>query len=287
MALEDIIAITMEFTSIEVEEIIFILLGIMIILMNSVELTFLLRIKHRSTFEKLLLSLAFSDFLVGIAVTVFKTIDFAYDEMEWLYEDDFVTVFILSSIFSLKNLLAITADRFLAVKFPIKHHILVTGRRVNILIILIWVVVCLFGILMNAILIVLFRVERRYLMIFSAVLILSWGIVITILYGFILRVLFTRHITTNDVDAGNRTILHRIQSLLRGRNKRERAVLWSSILVSGSFIVCTYPFAIEYLKTKDTMHMSLASRMLIVLNSFLNPFIYFFSRFLGQRRTIH
>ena len=284
-ALEEINAIKMEFTNIEVEELIFILVGIMIILMNSVEIAFLLRIKHRSTFEKLLLSLALSDLLVGIAVTVFKTIDFATDAVPWLEEDEFVTVFIMSSIFSLKNLLAITADRFLAVKYPIKHHIFVTGRRVNILIVLIWVVVCLFGILTNIIIIVGFGVERRYFMILSTVAILTWGILITVLYGAILRVLFTRQTTKDKADDRNRTVLQKIQLLLRGRSKSERAVLCSSIIVSGSFIVCTYPFAIEYLKTKDTMNMSLESRMLMILNSFLNPFIYFFNRSLGQRRT--
>ena len=275
----------MELSNYQLEELVFILVGLLIISMNFVEVVFILRIKHRSTFEKLLLSLALSDVLVGIAVVVFKILDFILGDQTWLQEENFIVVFIMSALFSLQNLLVITIDRFIAVKFPIKHRLLVTGRRVNILIVLIWVVTCLLGIVLNLILILGLHIDTDYFMLLSSILIISWGVLMPIFYGCILKVVFTRQ-TAAKMNVEDSTVPNRLQKGFRGLQKSERAVLFSSVLVSVSFVICTYPFAIEYIKTNEDV--SLASSILMISNSILNPIIYFFSRFLGQSsRSAH
>ena len=275
----------MELSNYQLEELVFILVGLLIISMNFAEVVFILRIKHRSTFEKLLLSLALSDVLVGIAVVVFKVLDFILGDQSWLREENFIVVFIMSALFSLKNLLVITIDRFIAVKFPIKHRLLVTGRRVNILIVLIWVVTCLLGIVLNLILILGLHIDTDYFMLLSSILIISWGVLMPIFYGCILKVVFTRQ-TAAKMNVEDSTVPNRLQKGFRGLQKSERTVLFSSVLVSVSFVICTYPFAIEYIKTNEDV--SLASSILMISNSILNPIIYFFSRFLGQSsRSAH
>ena len=265
----------------------FIFAGLLIISMNFAEVVFISRKKHRSTFEKLLLSLALSDLLVGIAVAIFKILDFILGDQDWLKEDAFIVVFIMSALFSLKNLLVITIDRFIAVKFPIKHRLLVTGRRVNMLIVLIWVVTCLLGIVLNLILILGLNIHIRYFMLLSSVSIISWGVLIPLFYGCILKVVFTRQ-TAAKMNVEDSSISNRLQKGFKGLHKSERTVLFSSVLVSVSFVICTYPFAIEYFETGRTRRMSLASRILIISNSILNPIIYFFSRFLGRSsRSTH
>ena len=267
------------------EELAFIAVGMTITLLNSVEIILLLRMKNKKAFDKLLLSLALSDWLVGIAVTIFKITDFVVGKKPWLKEDIFVIVFFMSSSFSMKNLLAITIDRFIAIKLPIKHRVLVTGRLVNITIAIIWIVVLFVEVGLNLILIVGFQISNEYYTYQSAIAIILLGILISILYVWILRVLFTRQMSAKTgTSNGKVAIGHAIQSFFTGPYKSERAVVLSSVLVAVSFIICTYPFAIESFKTKNPEDRSLSSRVLIVLNSLVNPLIYFFKNYFAKWR---
>ena len=269
----------------EKQELAFIVLGIVVILLSCAEIVLILQTKNRKTFDKLLLSLALSDWLVGIVVTVFKIIDFVAGMHPWLKEDVFAMVFIMSSAFSIKNLLFITFDRLLAIRFPIKHRVLVTGRLVNIMIVIIWIVVLFFNVGVNLILIIVLQRSSEYYIYLSAIAIIVWGIFIVIVYGWILRVLLTRQILARVYTNGEKlTIGRRIQSLFTGQYKAERAVVFTSVLVAVSFIICTYPFAIEYLIRRNAENISFPSRVLIFLNSLFNPLVYFFKNYLGKVR---
>ena len=268
----------------EAEEISFIAVGLMIIVANLVEITCIVRKRNKTTFEKLLLSLALSDLLFGTIITVYKTLDFALGRKPWLDERVTTIVFLLSSVFSLLNLLAITIDRFLAIRFPIKHRILVTPRRTNVLIISIWASTSLVGVGSNLILVLRVPAGEKYAITTSAIGILSIGTIINAIYFCIIRYLLTREvIATARPEDGK--ILQRIRELFRGPQKVERAVLLSSVIVSVTFIICTFPFAIEYLILGDGEELSFGSKMLIILNSLLNPFVYFFNNFLRKSCT--
>ena len=271
----------MEMAEAQSEELAFIAVGLLIIVANIVEIVYISRNKHKNTFEKLLLSLAISDLLVGITATVYKTSDFLLGKKPWLNEEVAATVFMFSSIFSLKNLLVLTTDRFLAIRFPIKHRILVTARRTNILIISIWVVSGVGGVGSNLILIFGLKTGNDYFMMISAVLIISIGAIISIIYCCIIRFLLTRQVIVT-AKPGDEKVLQRIKGLFRDPQKAERTVLLSCIIVTVTFIICMFPFAIEYLRYRNAEKLTFASKMLIILNSLLNPFVYFFNNFLRK-----
>ena len=193
-------------------------------------------------------------------------------------------VFILSSTFSLQNLLAITIDRFLAIRFPIKHRVLVTPRRTNVLIIFIWVATCLVGVGINLILVLGVPSGDNYVITKSAIGIISTGAIINIIYFCMIRFLLTRKVAVAARPKDGKE-LQRMQELFRGPQKAERTVLLSSFIVAVTFIICMLPFAIEYLIFRDAKTLAFASKMLIVLNSLLNPFAYFFNNFLRKSCT--
>ena len=262
----------------------FIAVGFMIIVANLVEIICIVRKKDKTTFEKLLLSLALSDLLVGVITTVYKTLDLVLGQKPWLLDKMTVVVFTLSTIFSLQNLLAITIDRFLAIRFPIKHRILVTPRRINAMIIFIWLLSLLVGVGLDLILLIVVRSGYDIVMASSTGGIIAIGTIINVIYLCIIKFLFTRpeKVTARPEDG---KVLQRIQNLFRGPQKAERAVLLSSVVVVATFIICTFPFAIEYLRFRNAESLTFASKMLIVLNSLLNPFVYFFNNFLRKSCT--
>ena len=274
----------MKMTEMQVEEISFIAVGLVIIVVNLVETVCILRKKSKNTFEKMLLSLAFSDLLVGITTTVYKTIDYVVGKALWLEENVATIVFILSSTFSLQNLLAITIDRFLAIRFPIKHRVLVTQRRTNALIIFIWVATCLVGVGINLILVLGVPSGDDYVITTSAIVIIFIGAIINIIYFCMIRFLLTRQVAVAARPKDGKE-LQRMQELFRGPQKAERTVLLSSFIVAVTFIICMLPFAIECLIFRDAKTSTFASKMLIVLNSLLNPFVYFFNNFLRKNCT--
>ena len=266
------------------EEISFLAVGLMIMVVNLVEIICIVRKKNRTTFEKLLLSLALSDLLVGAITIVYKTLDFVLGQRSWLIEEVTAVVLTLSSIFSSQNLLAITIDRFLAIRFPIKHRILVTARRTNVLIIFTWVLSCFVGIGIDLILVVLVPSGGDYIMTASTVGIISIGAIVSIIYVCIIRFLFTRQVAVAARPEDGK-VFQKIQAIFRGPQKTERTVLLSSVIVTATFIICTFPFAIEYLRYRNAETLTFASKMLIILNSLLNPFVYFFNNFLRKSCT--
>ena len=266
------------------EEISFIAVGVMIIVVNFIEVICILRKNNKTTFEKLLLSLALSDLLVGAITTVYKTLDFVLGQRSWLIEEVTAVVLTLSSIFSSQNLLAITIDRFLAIRFPIKHRILVTARRTNVLIIFTWVLSCIVGIGIDLILVVLVPSGGDYIMTASTVAIISIGAIVSIIYVCIIRFLFTRQVAVAARPEDGK-VFQKIQAIFRELQKTERTVLLSSVIVTATFIICTFPFAIEYLRYRNAETLTFASKMLIILNSLLNPFVYFFNNFLRKSCT--
>lgn len=217
---------------IETQELIFVGTGFVTILINVIEIAFILKLKKKSSFDKLILSLAASDLLVGIVVTAFKIVDFIYGQQTWLEEDIFSVVFVMSSLLSMKNLLAITIDRYLTVRFPIGHRFLVTGRRVNKALVIIWFTALFVDVGANALLLLAVRVPIEYYLLASTLAIILWGIFISSAYVWILRLLLVRPIpgkarTTND----HKKLRAKLQLLFRGQCRAERMVICTSLLV--------------------------------------------------------
>ena len=266
-------------------DILFVLLAFTITFLNIAEARLILRCQNKKTFDKLLLSLALSDVLVGVAVAAFKLVDIATNNsVSWLEGDDFANIFVVSINFSTSNLVLITIDRFLAVRFPIKHRNLLTDQRVNAVIVLIWLLALAFG---TYVCIVQFKWEEAtQSMLIASGFLLLFGVGMMLAYIKIFYMISKRAATRAAGTTQGKTATTRsLVEVIKGPNVAERAVFITGGVVTLSFIICTYPFACEVLISQSAKKISLASRFMLVLNSLFNPFIYFFKNYLGPTRN--
>ena len=258
-------------------EILFIIVSFTIALLNISEVLLIVRCKNRKAFDKLLLSLAASDILVALSVASFKIADLiTSDTVAWLDGKSFANIFLLSITFSVTNLIAITADRFLAVRFPIKYRIISTERRVNGVIVTIWSVGIVFVTLKS---LTQFKWEYEIEFTLNVVsgLILLFGLAMVMAYiaifYFVCKRTVPRRIGRGEESKGKN----------RSACTTERGIFLTGGIVSLSFIICTYPFAIDFLYKQSGEDISVLSRLFILLNSLLNPLIYFFKNYFTSR----
>ena len=257
-----------------------ILIALLVVLSNGVEIFLLLRIRNRSIFDRLLLSLAFSDFIVGVVIGIFHACQMYFRNIYWLQREQAVCIFLLSIVFSFTNLLAIAIDRFLAVQFPIKHRILSTTKRVNICIAGLWFL-SFTSIVFHGLLTFKWAKGSKITYYAATVSMLLFGVIITLLYCGIFYLICNRKMRSAGKDGYEHNLRRCILLFLKGPYKAERSVFFTGCIVTISFIICSYPFAIEFLITHEDVNISVVSQLLIVLNSLLNPFVYFFKRFNG------
>ena len=260
------------------------ILAMMIVLLNTIEIVLILRCKRKKTFDKLLLSLAISDLMVGFAVATFKIVDVTtYNTIPWLVGENFAGIFKFSINFSITNLFMITADRLLAVRFPIKHRILLTERRVNAMIAVIWLV----SFVTSALFFLLqfkWKKERLSLLITSGILLLL-GATMLAVYINIFYWISKRKVNGTVVNGQDGVAVKRgLAMVIKGPYVTERAVFITGCIVTISFIICTYPLAFDYLLYQSVARISTPSRFMILSNSLLNPFIYFFKSYLTPKR---
>ena len=116
-------------------------LGVLIAILNLVEIIMIVKIKRKKKlYEILLLSLSVSDFMFGIS-NIFVNIFFLAGACtnEHLLETAFTlyVFFVLTSIFHLSF---ITVDRLIAVLKPLQHKTILSRKRVNTFLILLWIV---------------------------------------------------------------------------------------------------------------------------------------------------
>lgn len=111
------------------------LVGAGVAVLNFIEIIVLQRLKNkRKTYETLLLSLSITDFLFG----VWKIIGFVVDYVTERDYNGFLYVIYFYFTSTIFHLTWISISRFLAIWKPIQYKIQWTERRVNISIVLIW-----------------------------------------------------------------------------------------------------------------------------------------------------
>ena len=113
--------------------------GFIVVILNFIEIILILRLKHKKTFEYVLLSLCVADLLFGLSNSIVSII--------WLTEFNTMEVlnvnyttyffFVITSIF---YLLFIALDTLYAIVQPILHNVFMTKKRARIIIIAIWLV---------------------------------------------------------------------------------------------------------------------------------------------------
>ena len=225
-------------------------------------------------FKTLLLSLAVSDLGIGLLAQPMFVAYLAIDsrqanETNETYRVIYIMTLILVNFFlfaSLFSVMALCADRFLAIHLHLRYQELVTYKRIAIAVISIWVISALISLIRLFI--------PRNIMYVVFIVIFSACIINVTSLNVKLYLTLRRHINQNQVPQVAQT--GQQESVQR---KRKSAM--ASLFVYLVFIVCYLPhicslFIIAAISEPriDVQHLQFYTITLPLLNSTLNPLIY-------------
>ena len=228
-----------------------------------------------ATVKKLFLSLALSDLAVGmlpqlmwgiiIAVMLSKTSNgdsnFASFCPVIVTACYFFAFFLCSASFF--TIAAIAVDRLLAISLHLRYHELVTSKRINMVLIMLWLTS---GV--TASISILFPVANKIIATFQVILLL----LTTVAYIRIYKVVRYHRI--------------QIQSQLQLQNfevedlHRQKKSAWNALIVYVTFLFCYLPFYVSVLfvlintEGMSPLIANYATLLVIFLNSSLNPLVY-------------
>lgn len=90
----------------------------------------------------IVLSLTCADFLLGIVILPFSMLQEYYSE--WLFSESWCKLWlaldVLFSTASIYNLLAISFDRYMAVRQPLKYRLISSNKMTKITILMVWII---------------------------------------------------------------------------------------------------------------------------------------------------
>ncbi len=244
------------------------------LILNIIEVVYLCRQKkERNNYENIILSLSLADILMAI----FFIVSFAYQFHE---ERSRVVSFVaeqtlwFSITSSLLHVLSISFDRLSAIRFPVKHRHWNTSTKNRIVVILIWFLSLL---LMIPSIVTYFATRKSHtLKIINSWVVLAVGVLLAALYAYIIR----RTVSTEcmieiiTLKSGKREVVSAC-------SPREKRILFVSISIVASFVVCSFPFAIIYIASGKKE----GALLLLIANGILNPLIYFFQRRYQEKRS--
>ena len=228
-----------------------------------------------ATVKKLFLSLALSDLAVGmlpqlmwgiiIAVMLSKTSNgdsnFASFCPVIVTACYFFAFFLCSASFF--TIAVIAVERLLAISLHLRYHELVTSKRINMLLIMLWLTS---GV--TASISILFPVANKIIATFQVILLL----LTTVAYIRIYKVVRYHRI--------------QIQSQLQLQNfevedlHRQKKSAWNALIVYVTFLFCYLPFYVSVLfvliygEKTSPLIANYATLLVIFLNSSLNPLVY-------------
>ena len=228
-----------------------------------------------ATVKKLFLSLALSDFAVGmlpqlmwgiiIAVMLSKTSNGDSNFASFcpvIVTACYFFTFSLCSV-SFFTIAVIAVDRLLAISLHLRYHELVTSKRINMVLIMLWLPS---GV--TASISILFPVANKIIATFQVILLL----LTTVAYIRIYKVVRYHRI--------------QIQSQLQLQNfevedlRRQKKSAWNALIVYVTFLFCYLPFFVSVLivliygEKMSPLIANYATLLVIFLNSSLNPLVY-------------
>ena len=257
-----------------------IVLSVIGIILNITEVALLSRQKARRTkYQNLIYSLSSAD----ICTCLFSLTSFIYRHAVFgarARTSPVHTVFIVAQELlwfsvssSLLHVLAVSFDRLLAVRFPVKHRFWFTHKKNKRLIVVIWVLS--FVLILPAIIFYLLTKRNFLVKKLISSLVLLTGFLIIFLYAYIIRKTVSKECIFQII-----TLQSGKKEVISACSPREKRILMTSVLIVISFIVCSFPFAITYILTRSRNF----TMLLLISNSILNPLIYFFQRYYQDRR---
>ena len=228
-----------------------------------------------ATVKKLFLSLALSDFAVGILPQLMWGIIIAVMLSKTSNGDSnfasFCPVIVTACYFftfslcsaSFFTIAVIAVDRLLAISLHLRYHELVTSKRINMVLIMLWLTS---GV--TASISILFPVANKIIATFQVILLL----LTTVAYIRIYKVVRYHRI--------------QIQSQLQLQNfevedlHRQKKSAWNALIVYVTFLFCYLPFYVSVLfvlintEGMSPLIANYATLLVIFLNSSLNPLVY-------------
>ena len=228
-----------------------------------------------ATVKKLFLSLALSDFAVGMLPQLFWGIIIAVMLSKTSNGDSnfasFCPVILTACYFftfslcsaSFFTIAVIAVDRLLAISLHLRYHELVTSKRINMVLIMLWLTS---GV--TASISILFPVANKIIATFQVILLL----LTTVAYIRIYKVVRYHRI--------------QIQSQLQLQNfevedlHRQKKSAWNALIVYVTFLFCYLPFYVSVLfvlintEGMSPLIANYATLLVIFLNSSLNPLVY-------------
>ena len=228
-----------------------------------------------ATVKKLFLSLALSDFAVGMLPQLMWGIIIAVMLSKTSNGDSnfasFCPVIVTACYFfafslcsaSFFTIAAIAVDRLLAISLHLRYHELVTSKRINMVLIMLWLTS---GV--TASISILFPVANKIIATFQVILLL----LTTVAYIRIYKVVRYHRI--------------QIQSQLQLQNfevedlHRQKKSAWNALIVYVTFLFCYLPFYVSVLfvlintEGMSPLIANYATLLVIFLNSSLNPLVY-------------
>lgn len=253
-----------------------IILSVTAFFSNIAEIAILLkRGKQRSRPEDVLLSLSVSDVLVGVGFLSTTVVRMSRKSLT--PDTNFVfntasSIFLAFSIcVSIFHILVIAVERVYAVRFPLKYRVNMTRKLTRRVIIGIW----LFTMLVLSMLTMPIYLHWSFIRLkrYTGFMILVAGFVITVAYGYLTHLLRQRYrvVTRQHLATGNdpsRNVERNWNSLL-------------AVVLAVVYVLLSFPAAIFWVT--GIVPGVTQAEWLIILNSALNPFFYFWKSYLSRR----
>eukprot|EP00794_Sanderia_malayensis_P004874 gene4874-5513_t len=257
--------------------ILFIAIGTCAVLLNSIEIYLLSkRWSLLKAYDQILLSLAASDLSTGLFTIVYGI---CVNQIEKDTSEILLIVVISTFIFTGMNLMTIGIDRFIMIRYPIKHRLWLTRRRMQRIIAIGWAINLSIEIVIPIILIIASEFYTlKWLFMYTS----TYGIIITGIYLFISYTLIIGSIIQR-IRLKARQQQSNTTSSTPEPSKDEFAIMLNCIRIVVEFIVTTYPFAIYCLDCNNKKETSKPLAALLLSNNILNPLFYFFKTFFKQR----
>ena len=247
---------------------------------NVAEVTLLsLQKTKRTKYQNLILSLSSADICTSLFFLSSFICQRAFHDSEMTRSVGLIIFVIAQELLwfsvtsSLLHVLAISFDRLLAIRFPMKHRFWFTNRINKGLIIVTWLLSFLF--LLPSFIVYHFLPHNVVVKMMISSLVLTAGVLIIILYAYIIRKTVSKECIFEII-----TLKSGKKEIVSACSPREKKILMTSVLIVISFLLCSVPFAVKYIVTQSKQY----TVLLLLSNSILNPLIYFFQRYYQDKR---
>ncbi|XP_047146645.1 uncharacterized protein LOC124819244 [Hydra vulgaris] len=245
-------------------------LDVIVILANAFELILLLKNWRRlDRIEYLLFSLSVSDFIEGTIMLISDVTQVRkeapkMDDPEALVTETLFLFFIIVSNF---HVISIAIERLVAVVLPMKYSIFTTAKCKTFTISFVWTAAILITTIIGIFIGKSKKTQSAYFY-FSSVLIFAC-VSVFMIYFFLACALFARE----------KRLAQLLPEEMR-KQLRDRKTTMFCLLIGCCFLICHLPITLGYLQ--DTLSHPISS-LLVTLNHFLNPFIYFAKSYYAKR----